>query len=136
MNFSENGQPEEEISVQVISLIDILFVLLLFFMVTTTFVSAPGFKVDLPKSSAADIQRDKKDLTIVIGPDSSLMLNQKRLSEKELQDRLTEEGKMNTQTLVIIQADQNVTHGNVVKIMDIARDAGLTRLAIATEAKP
>ena len=135
MNFSENGEHEEEISVQVISLIDILFVLLLFFMVTTSFVAAPGFKVDLPKSAAKDIERDKKDMTIVIDANHSIIFNQKKVTEKELQDKLFAQSQIDPQSLVIIQADQNITHGEVVRIMDYARAAGLVRLAIATAPK-
>jgi len=135
MNFSLDSHERDEVTIEITSLIDVMFTLVLFFMVTTTFVSAPGFKVDLPKSSAQDIQRDKKDVTIVIGANHSLILNQKPVSEKELQTRLLAQAKENTQTLVIIQADQGVSHGEVVRIMDYAREAGLSRLAIATEPK-
>ncbi len=135
MNFSSDHHEKDEVSIEITSLIDVMFTLVLFFMVTTTFVSAPGFKVDLPKSSAQDIQRDKKDVTIVIGSNHSLILNQKSVNEKELQTRLSAQAKENPQTLVIIQADQGVSHGEVVRIMDYAREAGLSRLAIATEPK-
>ena len=135
MNFSLDSHERDEVTIEITSLIDVMFTLVLFFMVTTTFVSAPGFKVDLPKSSAQDIQRDKKDVTIVIGANHSLILNQKPVSEKELQTRLLAQAKENAQTLVIIQADQGVSHGEVVRIMDYAREAGLSRLAIATEPK-
>src|SRR3989338_8074738 len=135
MNFSLDSHERDEVTIEITSLIDVMFTLVLFFMVTTTFVSAPGFKVDLPKSSAQDIQRDKKDVTIVISANHSLILNQKAVNERELQTRLLAQAKENPQTLVIIQADQGVSHGEVVRIMDYAREAGLSRLAIATEPK-
>lgn len=135
MNFSSENHEKDEITIEITSLIDVMFTLVLFFLVTTTFVSAPGMKVDLPKSSAQDIQRDKKDVTIVITPNHTLLLNQKVVSEKELQAKLSAQAKENPQTLVIIQADQGVSHGMVVRIMDDAREAGLSRLAIATEPK-
>ena len=135
MNFSSDQHERDDVTIEITSLIDVMFTLVLFFMVTTTFVSAPGFKVDLPKSSAQDIQRDKKDVTIVISANHSLILNQKAVNERELQTRLLAQAKENPQTLVIIQADQGVSHGEVVRIMDYAREAGLSRLAIATEPK-
>ncbi len=135
MNFSPEHNDRDDVTIEITSLIDVMFTLVLFFMVTTTFVAAPGFKVDLPKSSAKDIQRDKKDVTIVIGTDHSLIVNQKLVNEKELQEKLLAQAKENPQTLVIIQADQGVSHGEVVRIMDYAREAGLSRLAIATEPK-
>src|SRR3989338_5775447 len=135
MNFSSDTHEKDEVTIEIPSLIDVMFTLVLFFLVTTTFVSAPGMKVDLPKSSAQDIQRDKKDITIVIGQNHELLINQKAVNERELQARLSAQAKENPQTLVIIQADQGVSHGLVVRIMDYAREAGLSRLAIATEPK-
>ena len=135
MNFSSDTHEKDEVTIEITSLIDVMFTLVLFFLVTTTFVSAPGMKVDLPKSSAQDIQRDKKDITIVIGQNHELLINQKAVNERELQARLSAQAKENPQTLVIIQADQGVSHGLVVRIMDYAREAGLSRLAIATEPK-
>ena len=135
MNFSSDTHEKDEVTIEITSLIDVMFTLVLFFLVTTTFVSAPGMKVDLPKSSAQDIQRDKKDITIVIGSNHQLLINQKAVNERELQAKLSAQAKENPQTLVIIQADQGVSHGLVVRIMDYAREAGLSRLAIATEPK-
>lgn len=135
MKFQDSQDENDNLTIEITSLIDVMFTLVLFFMVTTTFVAAPGFKVDLPKSSAKDIERHKKDLTIVIGANETIFLNQKRVSEKELQDKLFEQAQIDPQTLVIVQADQNITHGTVVKIMDFARTAGLAKLAIATAPK-
>ena len=135
MNFSNDSNGKEEVTIELTSLIDVMFMLVLFFLVTTTFVSSPGFKVDLPKSAAKDIVRNKKDLTIVLSKDQSILLNQKPVSEATLQEKLFEEAQLNTETMVIIRADQNSSHGFVVRIMDYARNAGLTKLAIATDPK-
>jgi len=133
MNFQNNHEERDQVTIELTSLIDVMFMLVLFFLVTTTFASAPGFEVNLPKSSATDIIRDKQDLTIVIGADNTYAINQKRVTESQLIDRLYEEGQLNPSTLVIVRADSNVSHGSVVKIMDFAKQAGLNRLAIATE---
>ncbi len=135
MNFSQNDQEKDDVTIELTSLIDVIFMLVLFFLITTTFASAPGFKVDLPKSSASDITRDRKDLTISIAQDRSIAINQKYVTDDELKDRLYEEAQLNPATLVIIQADQSVSHGKVVQVMDLAKQAGLNHLAIATEPK-
>ena len=135
MNFSNDSNGKEEVTIELTSLIDVMFMLVLFFLVTTTFVSSPGMKVDLPKSAAKDIVRNKKDLTIVLSKDQAILLNQKPVSEATLQERLFEEAQLNPETMVIIRADQNSSHGFVVRIMDYARNAGLTKLAIATDPK-
>lgn len=133
MNFSNNHQEKEDVTIEVTSLIDVMFMLVLFFLITTTFDSAPGFKVNLPKASAKDIVREREDLTIVIGLDNTYAINQKQVTEKELIDRLQAEAKINASALIIIRADQQVSHGKVVTVMDLAKQAGFNRLAIATE---
>lgn len=135
MNFSQNDQDKDDVTIELTSLIDVIFMLVLFFLITTTFASAPGFKVDLPKSSASDIRRDRQDLTISIAQDRSIAINQKYVTDDELKDRLYEEAQLNPATLVIIQADQSVSHGKVVQVMDLAKQAGLSHLAIATDPK-
>lgn len=135
MNFERHDHDNDNVTIELTSLIDVIFMLVLFFLITTTFTTAPGFKVDLPKSSASDIMRDRQDLTISISSDRSVAINQKYVTENELKDRLYEEAQLNSSTLVIIQADQNVSHGKVVEVMDLAKQAGLSRLAIATEPK-
>lgn len=133
MKFLDDHKDKEEVAIELTSLIDVMFMLVLFFMVTTTFATAPGFKVNLPTSSAADIVRDKQDLTIVMRMDDSYVVNQKHVTESQLMDRFYEEGQTHPDTLVIIQADRDISHGKVVKVMDFARQAGLHRLAIATD---
>jgi biopolymer transport protein ExbD len=135
MNFSQNNDEKDEVTIELTSLIDVIFMLVLFFLITTTFASAPGFKVDLPKSSVSDITRNRQDLTISIAQDRSIAINQKYVTDEELKDRLYEEAQLNPATLVIIQADQSVSHGKVVQVMDLAKQAGLSHLAIATEPK-
>lgn len=136
MNFSHhNDADKDDVTIELTSLIDVIFMLVLFFLITTTFASAPGFKVDLPKSSASDIRRDRQDFTISIARDQSIAINQKYVTDDELKNRLYEEAQLNPATLVIIQADQNVSHGKVVQVMDLAKQAGLNHLAIATEPK-
>ena len=133
MRFLDPREEQEDIKIEITSLIDVMFMLVLFFLVTTSFSSAPGFKVNLPQSSAKDIIRDKKDLTIVIGSDNSFAINQQPVSRSQLMDRLHEEAQTDVSKLVIIRADRAVSHGSVVEVMDFAKRAGLHRLAIATD---
>ena len=133
MRFVDPREEQEDVKIELTPLIDVMFMLVLFFLVTTTFSSAPGFKVNLPQSSAKDIIRDKKDVTIVIGSDNSYAINQQPVSRSQLMDRLREEAQTDGSRLVIIRADQKVSHGSVVEVMDFAKRAGLHRLAIATD---
>ena len=111
---------------------DVVFLLLIFFMLTSSFVLEPGIDVDLPKAVTAEDQiRQKHVLTIT--RDNTLLLDEDVISystlEQILQDTFSREGVK----LLIVRADKNVPHGLVVKALDIARQAGVTQLAIATE---
>ena len=115
-------------------MIDIVFQLVLFFMVSTTFVSSPGIQVDLPRSSQDIVAVEKDDVNIWMTLEGAVYLNEKPVTLEELQGALERVARKDTNTLIIIKADTGVEHGRVVTVMDIARAKGLTRLAIATEA--
>ncbi len=128
------GKWREDIRVDVTPLVDVVFNLLLFFMVTTTFVIAPAIKVTLPNSKAVDMKKSKKELRIVITKDRKIYYNQEQIdSFDELTERLRRVAEENAEATVIIQADTDVNHGTVVKVMDSAKSVGLSKLAIATE---
>jgi biopolymer transport protein ExbD len=126
----------EETRVDVTPLIDIIFQLVLFFMVTTTFITAPGIQVDLPRSSAQTIFRDQQDLNIWVTDQGEVYVDQKAVSWEVLDATLDAAMAQDEDTLIIIKADANVDHGRVVTIMDLARTKGLSRLAIATDPGP
>ena len=135
MNFaaSAGGRRREPIRVDVTPLIDIIFQLVLFFMVSTTFVSTPGIQVDLPRSSAQTIIREKQDLNVWVATGGEIYIDQEQVGMAELNRRLGQAAQRDPSTMVIIKADTDVGHGRVVAVMDMARAFGLTRLAIATE---
>lgn len=114
-------------------LIDIIFQLVLFFMVSTTFVTAPGLEVDLPRSSSDTVLRDTEDVSVLVGEDGSVFVDDVAVDLKGLNAALERVAATDVNTLVLLKADRSVSHGRVVAIMDAARSKGLTRLAIATE---
>jgi biopolymer transport protein ExbD len=119
--------------VDVTPLIDIIFQLVLFFMVSTTFISAPGIEVDLPRSSSDTVLRDSDDLSIWVSADGAVYVDEEPVDFKGLEAALNKAAKDNPSTLIMLKADRTVDHGRVVAVMDAARRYGLTHLAIATE---
>jgi biopolymer transport protein ExbD/biopolymer transport protein TolR len=114
-------------------MIDIVFQLVLFFMVSTTFVSTPGFQVDLPRASAEVVLSDKDDVNVWMTLEGAVYVNDQPVTLPELVTIFRRAAERDPDTLVIIKADTGVPHGRVVTAMDTARTQGLTRLAIATE---
>ena len=114
-------------------LIDIIFQLVLFFMVSTTFLSAPGIQIDLPKSSAEVIVQEQKDLHIWMTHEGEIFLDEKPVTLAGLESKLIEAAREDPGTQVNVKADTLVGHGQVVLVMDMARNQGLTRLSIATD---
>jgi len=134
MNFRmEHRNRLFEVVVDITPLIDVVFLLLIFFMVTTTFVVSPGHKVELPKSTAQEITAEKRELIVVLTKEGRISFEAKFITVPELRGRLTKLAETRSEDLVIIQADYRVNHGRVVEIMDAAKNAGFRRLAIATE---
>jgi len=135
VNFQNTTVPQEEITLELTPLIDMVFQLLIFFLLTTTFainVKEGGLEVDLPRAKSAQIPSMARQMVIAILKDGRVVVGGEALSENELKDRLVTVQKENPQTMVVVQADKTVDHGRVVQVMDTAADIGLKRLAIAT----
>lgn len=116
-------------------LIDIIFQLVLFFMVSTTFVTAPGIEVDLPRSSADTVLREQDDLSIWITAEGAVYVDDQPVDFSGLETAMDRAAQTNPNTLVMLKADREVDHGRVVAVMDAARNRGLTQIAIATEVR-
>lgn len=138
MNFRPQRRPDPVLDIT--PMIDIVFQLVLFFMVSTTFVNAPGIQVDLPRSSAQMLSAEDDDLNVWMScadagcASVEVFLDDEPMTLPSLTARFTASGRADPDTLVVIKADRGVPHGHVVQVMDAARAQGLTRLAIATEA--
>mgnify|MGYP000580743464 CR=1 FL=1 len=126
---------KEDARIEITPLVDMVFLLLIFFMLSTTFVVTPGIKVNLPKASAEKVFREKREVRVVITKDNRVFLERRLVTLRELERRLRRVARKNPQTLVIIQADAKAFHGKVVEVMDAAKTSGLNRLAIATQPK-
>ena len=116
-------------------LVDTVFNLLIFFALSLNFISTPGIRVNLPKSAAQEIARERKELRVVITVTGGLYVNEKQVDTPGLAERFRQSAQADRETQILIQADQGVTHGKVVEVMDLARSAGLYRLAIVTQPK-
>ena len=123
-----------KILINITSLIDVLFLLIIFFMVSSTFVEKPGMDLELPESETSTL-REIKDLVLQIQADETMFLNNKPVEWSNVKDFLDQEYQQNPEAALILKADKEVKHGSVVQVMDIAKQVGIQRLIIATREK-
>jgi biopolymer transport protein ExbD len=125
----------DDARIEITPLVDMVFLLLIFFMLSTTFIVSPGIKVNLPQSSAEKVTQEKKEVQVVITEDNKVFVESTLVDMEGLEQRLVEAAQQDPQTLVIIKADAKALHGKVVEVMDLAKQSGLNRMAIATQPK-
>ncbi len=133
MQFRRKRRPET--APDITPLIDVVFLLLIFFMLSTTFIVQPRMKIDLPEASAEGQKKEKEEIKVSISRDGDLYLGDRETDLDELRKAFAEAAARSRESIVIINADERAFHGRVVEVMDSAKEAGITRLAIATEPK-
>lgn len=131
MKFRRKRSPGVE-NIPLTSMTDIMFLLLTFLMVTASFQASSGIPVKLPSSTAQIPEEKIERVVISIKEDGGVFVDNEPAMGDALKRLLEEHAKKNPDMLVVIRADKSVMHGRVVEIMDAAREAGLTKLAIAT----
>ena len=112
--------------------VDTIFNLLIFFALSMNFLTNPGITVDLPDAAAPEVARQERDIRIVITPEGTIRMDGARVTLEALGARLRAAAADRSGAQVLIRADRRVAHGVVVAVMDAARAAGVTRLAIMT----
>jgi len=133
MNFKKSGAEEEnEPALNLTSLIDVMFLLVIFFAVSTTFRVYPGLSVNLPRAQSERIAEDKKVLKAVLTCGGEIFLDNDKVSRSDLFGTLRTRQRRSPVSLFVLEADEEARHGKVVELMDAARQAGIPRLAIAT----
>ncbi len=119
--------------VNITSLIDVVLLLLIFFMISTTFVTQPGIRVNLPKAKAKIRDIAQESNTVIIAADNTIYINRQKIHDvEELRKVLLDLRKQYQGELIVVKADESVPHGLVVGVMDIAKTSGFRRIAIAT----
>lgn len=129
--------------INITPLTDIFLVLLIIFMVTSSVIvnqasgaAKAGLKVNLPTGGQADVTAAPTDLSLAILADGRVLLSGDVMGEEELKQALAAAHEKNPTTLIVIQADEGVSHGKVVQVMEEAKAAGFADLAIGVRQQP
>jgi len=135
MSFRQGGfrQPKEQVVLDLTPLIDCVFQLLIFFLLTASFISTPNLGVELPKASSKASASQQRDILVVITRTGQIELNKEKLTPEGLMKRLKAIHAKRPNTRVLINADRKSYHGRVVRVMDIAKTVGFRRLGVSIQ---
>ena len=133
MKFSLDEEDKTDVSLT--PLIDVVFLLLIFFMVTTTFNQHANLRVELPEASNAVQSREENKIEIIIDKNGQYFIDGASLLDQQSRTLLNALGKVvqkNKSEKILIRADAQAPHQSVVSVMDAAGKLGLTQISIAT----
>ena len=127
------GKQREEPRVDLTPMVDVVFLLLIFFMISTTFVETPGLSIKLPESSADRIDREPKEFKVYLSKQGDIYLGEEKVTMEAFRQALQARQAEAATTTFLLLADQEARHGKVLTLMDLAKEGGFVKLAIATE---
>lgn len=119
------------VSFSAIGLTDIVLLLLIFFLLSSTFILQPGIKVELPEAQVSETV-EQKTLTVTIPASGGVYLNDEPVTLTELPVRLQQALAGGADPDIVLRADENVAFRRVVEVMDVAKRVGGGRFLVAT----
>jgi biopolymer transport protein ExbD len=125
--------------VQISPLIDVIFLLLIFYAVTTQFVTDERLKLDLPEAKTAEEvgrTREERPPMVKVAKDGSVWIDDQEVPEDELEARIEDLISSRPEQTLILQGDEGADYGVVVKILDTARSVGAKSIQMSTERPP
>ena len=133
MKFKRRVELEHGLrQIDIAPLIDIIFQLLIFFMLTSSFIMQPGIKVNLPKAVTSQVIKEK-NIIIVVSSEDVIYIDSKVFTLKELKPYL--EKNVSLEPTILIKSDRRSSLGAVVEVWDLCRDVGIDQVNIATDQK-
>mgnify|MGYP000745247597 CR=1 FL=1 len=123
---------EQQYEVDITPMLDVVFILLIFFIVTATFTKESGIEVDRPQASTAMVQ-EKVNILIAINANDEIWIDRRQIDIRALRPIIERLHAENPKGSVVIQADSNSRNEQLIRVMDAARAAGVYEIAIATQ---
>ncbi len=121
---------EEESRIDITPMLDVVFILLIFFIVTATFIKEAGIEVNRPDAATAEVQ-EKANILIAITATDEIWINRRKVDIRQIRPNIERLHAENPQGTVVIQADKDSRNEMLVKVMDASRSAGVYNIAIA-----
>ena len=129
---SNRRRKSEESEVNMTPMLDVVFIMLIFFIVTASFVKEAGVDVNRPPALTA-IAKDKGNILIAITESGQIWIDRRQVDPRSLRASIERLHGENPQGAIVIQADKNSQNHLLVAVMDAAKAAGVNQIAVATE---
>ena len=131
MQFSDH--PRKRPTINITSLIDVLFLLLTFFLVTTSFIEQSALKVELPSMQNSETVQQERRFILDMGSNGEMSYDGVGVDRNSLVERLTGSvEEINAGGGLVLRADETIPHGEVMTVLDLIKGAGVRRFVIAT----
>ncbi len=125
-------EQEEAEEINMTPMLDVVFILLIFFIVTASFVKEAGIEVNRPEAATA-VKKERANILVAISDKGEIWINKRRVDVRAVQANIERLKAENPQGTVVIQADQKATTDVLIKVMDSARAAGVYDVSIAAQ---
>ena len=138
MNF-RRGSTQDEPEINLIPMIDVLLVIIIFLMLTTTYARFSGLEINLPTADAEKKSEQPNEFLIAVTANGQVMINKSPLSANDVDSisaALRRAAAGMTEPLIIVNADAKATHQSVVDVMQAAQAAGYPHISFATQSPP
>ena len=123
---------KSESEVNLTPMLDVVFIMLIFFIVTASFVKESGIEISRPGASTA-VRKERGNILIAISANDQIWMNRRQVDPRALRANIERMHAENPQGAVIIQADKDAKTGLLVKVMDAARSAGVKNVSLAAD---
>jgi biopolymer transport protein ExbD len=123
---------QEETEVNVTPMLDVVFIMLIFFIVTASFVKEAGIEVNRPEAATAE-RKERGNILVAISENGQIWINKRQVDPRAVRANIERMHAENPQGAVVIQADEDSRNALLVQVMDAARLAGVHEVSIAAE---
>ena len=128
----QNLMDDEEAAIDMTPMLDVVFIMLIFFIVTASFVKEAGIDVNRPEAATA-VKKDRANILVAISEKGEIWINKRKVDVRAVQANIERLYAENPQGTVVIQADKKATTDVLIKVMDASRAAGILDVSIAAE---
>ena len=130
--FFSQTQVEDESEINITPMLDVVFIMLIFFIVTATFVKEAGIDVNRPEAATA-VKKEKANILIAIGANNDIWIDRRQVDIRSLRPNIERLHAENPQGSVVIQADKESKTDTLIQVMDASRQAGVYNVSIAAQ---